>query len=99
MGPFRLYKLFSYCEIYDRKAYCYINVFSSFELQKRRRILFSCFKYRILIINKIVQIVLLFLTFTIASLLPLATLHRFALLKMTASANKNPAICGTKLRL
>ena len=70
--------------------------FSNFKLQKDRRILLCYYRYRIGMNDKIVDIVLLLLTFNIDSLLVLATLHGFALLETSWSANKNRVTCGTE---
>ena len=67
-----------------------------FKLQKYRRVLFYCFRFRIRINNKIVDMVLLFLIFTIVfPLLLMVPLQGFVLLKIIASVNKIRAICGT----
>ena len=63
--------------------------FSNFKLQKHRLALFSCFRYRIRINYKIVDIALLTLTFTISPLLFLLPLHWFAWLEITACLNQN----------
>ena len=52
------------------------NFFSSFKLQKHQGILFCCSRYRVRFDDKIAEIVLLFLTFTSASLLPLPATTR-----------------------
>ena len=49
------------------------KLFSNFKLPKHQKILVCCFRYRIRINDKIVDSVVLYLAFTIASLLPLAT--------------------------
>ena len=71
--PFQLYKLSSYCQIYQKLS---LNkLFANFKLQKHGRILFFCFRYRPRMNDKIVDFLLL-LTFTTASLLLLATTGR-----------------------
>ena len=85
-----------YCEIYNWKAHCYENFLSNFKLLKHRRILLYCFRYRIWINDKNVDIFKL-------SPLPLfcflLLLHGFVLIEIIASVSKNSVVCGTELRL
>ena len=89
----------SYCKKLQLESLLLRNkLFSNFKLQKHCRIFFCCFRYRNGINEKIVDIVLLFLTSAIASLLLLA-FTTWVLLEITASAYKNRVICGTEFRL